>query len=66
MTELELSLTLGLIADPDQNRVSFNPWVITEIAELKAVFERVEKQKLEYGAVNPDIWCEFLPWLSLN
>jgi hypothetical protein len=66
MTNLEWCETLGLIADPDENRLGIDEDLILQINDLSAVFSKMIEQKAIYGAVNPDVWLEFVPWHSLN
>ena len=66
MTELEMSLTLGITNEPVKNRVSIDPLLHAEIMYLKHIFKINEIQKLEVGNANPDAWADLLPWHSLN
>lgn len=66
MSELELAVTLGIILEPENNYVSVNPLLISEILHLKQIFQLVDLQKKILGPVNPEMWCEFLPWYSMN
>ncbi len=66
MTELELSLTLGMMCEPEQNRVHVDPMIETEIMYLRHIFNIAKLQREEVGRVNQDVWAELLPWHSLN
>lgn len=66
MTELELSLTLGLMVEPEQNKVKVDPLIQAEIMYLKHVFSINRLQTQEVGRANPDFWAELLPWHSVN
>jgi hypothetical protein len=66
MTEQQLSHSLGLLAEPVKNRVKASAQLETEILLLSQIFATVTKQKRHMGAVNPDIWVEFVPWHSNN
>lgn len=66
MTELELSLTLGMVCEPEANRVKVDPLLNAEVMYLKHIFTIAGAQRREIGRVNPDIWAELLPWHSLN
>lgn len=66
MTELEMSLTLGLMSEPEQNRVTVDSVIQAEIMYLKHIFCIAKVQREEVGRANPDLWAELLPWHSLN
>jgi hypothetical protein len=66
MTEQELAVTLGLLEEPVRNYVPVDAHLRADILHLKEVFEIVRSQKDQLGAVNPDIWCELVPWHSMN
>ena len=66
MTELEMSLTLGMMSEPERNRVNVDPVLHAEILYLKHIFAITRNQKSEIGRANPDVWAELLPWHSLN
>jgi hypothetical protein len=66
MTELEMSLTLGLLAEPEKNRVKVDPLLQAEIMYLKSIFAIAQNQKNEVGRANPDIWANLIPWHSAN
>lgn len=66
MTELEMSLTLGLLSEPEKNHVRMDAILQTEIMYLKHIFQISKAQREEVGMLNPDIWAELLPWHSLN
>jgi hypothetical protein len=66
MTELQMSETLGLISEPEKNFVHIDETIASEIQALKKVFATVSHQKLAIGNANVNLWCEFVPWSSLN
>jgi len=66
MTELEMSITLGLMVEPEKNRVQIDPLLQAEIMYLKQIFAISKSQSLEVGRVNPDTWAALLPWHSVN
>ncbi|HEY9746526.1 MAG TPA: hypothetical protein V6C99_09955 [Oculatellaceae cyanobacterium] len=66
MTELEMSLTLGLLSEPEKNFVRMDTILQTEIMYLKHIFQISKHQRDELGNLNPDLWAELLPWHSLN
>jgi len=66
MTELEMSLTLGLMSEPVRNRVQMDPVIQAEIMYLKHIFDIAKNQRSEVGRANPDVWAELLPWHSMN
>lgn len=66
MTELEMSMTLGLMSEPELNRVKVDPVIEAEIMYLKHIFAISRLQRAEVGRVNPDVWAELLPWHSMN
>jgi hypothetical protein len=66
MTELEMSLTLGLMIEPEQNRVHVDSLIQAEIMYLKHIFSIARVQSAEVGRVNPDFWADLLPWNSIN
>jgi hypothetical protein len=66
MTELEMSLTLGIVTEPAENRVYVDPIIQAEIMYLKHIFSINESQKEELGSINPDVWADLVPWHSMN
>lgn len=66
MTELELSLTLGILVEPERNKVKVDPLLQAEIMYLKHIFQIIDDQKEDIGVLNPDVWADLLPWHSLN
>lgn len=66
MTELEMSLTLGLVIEPEHNRVQVDPLIQAEVMYLRHIFSIARAQSVEIGRVNPDVWAELLPWNSVN
>jgi hypothetical protein len=66
MTELEMSLTLGMVNEPIRNRVDVDPMLHIELMFLKHIFIISKCQREEIGSVNPDTWADLLPWHSLN
>ena len=66
MNELEMSLTLGLLSEPEKNFVNIDDILKTEVMYLKHIFQIAKLQRNEVGVLNPDLWAEFLPWHSPN
>jgi len=66
MTELEMSITLGLMTEPEKNRVKIDPLLQAEIMYLKHIFAIAKTQNTEVGRANPDSWAALLPWHSTN
>ena len=66
MTELEMSLTLGMMCEPEKNRVHIDPVIQAEVMFLKQIFCIAKMQRTEVGRVNPDAWAGLLPWHSMN
>ncbi|MBX2860576.1 MAG: hypothetical protein KTR14_05040 [Vampirovibrio sp.] len=66
MTELEMAMKLGLLNEPEQNRVYVDHQLMMDLQYLKHVFKAVSKQSEDMGRFNPDVWCELVPWHSLN
>ncbi len=66
MTELEMSITLGLTTEPEKNKVKIDPLLQAEIMYLKQIFAISKFQKMEVGRANPDTWAALLPWHSAN
>lgn len=66
MTELEMSLTLGLLSEPEKNYVKMDSTLQMEMMYLKHIFQISKSQREEIGLLNQDIWAELLPWHSLN
>lgn len=66
MTELEMSLTLGLKVEPDKNVVKIDPLLQAEIMYLKHIFIIAKKQSDEVGQANVELWKTLLPWTSVN
>lgn len=66
MTELEMCITLGIVTEPEKNRIHVDNELRSEIMYLKSIFEINNAQKTEIGSVNCDTWADFLPWHSMN
>jgi len=66
MTELEMTVTLGILPDPDKNFVHVDEALKAEITYLSTIFAIARGQKEMIGTANPDMWIELLPWHSLN
>jgi hypothetical protein len=66
MTELEMAMTLGILPEPVRNRVEVDAFLQAEITYLSHVFAIAHRQKQAFGTVNQDMWCELLPWHSMN
>jgi hypothetical protein len=66
MTELEMSLTLGIISEPEKNFVKVDPVLHAEVMYLKHVFSIIQCQRSEVGRLTGDTWAALLPWHSLN
>lgn len=66
MTEIELSLTLGLTIEPEKNYVQVDSLIQAEVMYLKHIFSIAKIQSMEVGRANPDFWAELLPWHSMN
>lgn len=65
MTKTELAETLGIVNDPDENKVSIKSSSKALVHAISAL-KLQEQQKREYGSLNPDLWLELVPWHSLN
>ncbi len=61
-----MAIKLGMVSEPAQNKVDMDPLLRAEISYLSHIFEMIQGQKRRMGSVNPDIWCELLPWHSMN
>jgi hypothetical protein len=66
MTEIEMSLTLGLILESEQNRVHQDPQAKSEILYLQHIFAIQKLQRSEMGELNVDNWLGLIPWHSSN
>ncbi len=66
MTELELCETLGIVHDPDKNRLVGVGDIKIIVETLCSALHESSQQKHHYGSVNTDLWLDFLPWHSLN
>jgi hypothetical protein len=66
MNELEMCETLGIIVDPQQNKLSMTTDIADNILLLSEAFFLQGKQREQLGPVNPDLWLELVPWHSLN
>ena len=66
MTELELSLSLGLVIEPERNRIPADELVKSEILYLQHIFSIREHQSREIGSLASESWIELLPWHSAN
>lgn len=66
MTELEMSRTLGILADPEHNRIHLEPDMASDLMMVTLAFHEMRTQRRYIGTLNQDLWLEFLPWHSLN
>ncbi len=66
MTELEMSVTLGLLIEPEKNFVHIDKDLKEDINHIANAFTEISRQKCTLGAFHTDIWLEFVPWHSLN
>ncbi len=66
MKELELCSNLGLVLDPEENRLEIGKELRQSIKHLSRVFSEMNNQKTIYGTLNKDLWLELIPWHSLN
>jgi hypothetical protein len=66
MTELEMSETLGIILDPENNRLSISKQLRWDIQKVYRAFSEANTQRESFGTLNEDLWLEFIPWHSLN
>ncbi len=66
MHELEIFESLGILLDPEENRLPVDNELRQSIERLSEAFFEMTTQRLLYGTLNPDLWLEFIPWHSLN
>jgi hypothetical protein len=66
MSELELSLVLGLLHDPTQNRLPIDEELKAELQHLNQIFQVQQLQQQAFKRPTQNLWREFLPWHSLN
>jgi hypothetical protein len=66
MTELELCNTLGILVEPDKNRVALTEEVRQSIEQVSSAIRESGCQRRIFGVLNQDLWLEFIPWHSLN
>jgi hypothetical protein len=66
MTELEMSLTLGMMVEPEKNRVPVDAMIQAEMNYLRHIFVINKLQQIELGRFNTELWAELLPWHSMN
>jgi len=66
MTELELSYTLGIIPDPEKNRVHLDGHLHLEVLFFSHVFQIMQSYNVKMGSPVPNLWLEILPYHSPN
>jgi hypothetical protein len=66
MTELEMSLSLGLVIEPVRNRIDADELIKSEILYLHHIFAIRRNQSREIGNLSTESWIEMLPWHSAN
>ena len=66
MTEQEMCLVLGILNEPEKNRVRMDEHLRLDLALLGDVFAIARDQREHLGSVNCDVWIDFLPWHSMN
>jgi hypothetical protein len=66
MTELEMSLSLGLVLETEKNRLKSDPQAKAEILYLQHIFAIQKIQRQEMGELNSENWLALIPWHSSN
>jgi hypothetical protein len=60
MTEIELSLSLGIALEPIRNKVQKYPLLISQINYMKNVFLISKEQTLDIGRVDTNLLVPFI------
>ncbi len=58
--------TMGLITEPEQNRVGTNPFMQQDLEHLQFTFQQYDKQVQQYGTSHRGRWLDLVPWTSLS
>ena len=66
MTEVELSLVLGILQEPPKNRLPMTPELKADIQHLTTIFSLQKQQKRSLPIPSQQLWLDFLPWHSVN
>ncbi|MEZ4573642.1 MAG: hypothetical protein R2857_01710 [Vampirovibrionales bacterium] len=66
MTQVELCKKLGILLDPDNNRVELTSDVQNDIRQLVTSFTTQSEQQSLMGRAQKNLWLELLPWHSYN
>ena len=61
MTELEMCETLGIIVDPQKNKLPVTEEIKDNIDLLRHAFCLQGQQREQFGVLNPDLWLELIP-----
>ena len=61
-----MCLVLGLLNEPEHNRVQMDEALKEDILSLTTIFEMAGCQRESFGSANSELWIDFLPWHSFN
>lgn len=67
MNELEMSIALGIVSDPDNNKLDLaQREVIEDVRRILRIFNMVNDQKSKIGNLMVERWADLIPCYSFN
>lgn len=67
MNELEMSVALGIVSDPDQNKLELaQREVIEDVRRVIRIVNMVNDQKKKMGSLMVERWADLIPCYSFN
>lgn len=67
MNELEMSVALGIVSDPDSNKLDLNQReVIEDVRRVMRIINMVNDQKKKIGSLMVERWTDLIPCYSFN
>ena len=67
MNELEMSIALGIVSDPDNNKLDLKQReAVEDVRRILRIFNMVREQKNKVGNLMVERWADLIPCYSFN
>ncbi len=67
MNELEMSISLGIVSDPDSNKLDLKQReAVEDVRRIIRIFNMVGEQKKKVGNLMVERWADLIPCYSFN
>lgn len=67
MNELEMSVALGIVSDPDFNKLNISQReVVEDVRRIIRIINMVNEQKKKIGSLMVERWTDLIPCYSFN